>query len=183
MSLKYEQPVYRFRHLPTGNLIGTFFVTQAVIDATRNAVISFEQSGIEDGGHEGLAYWCGREAAGSTVFLHVVVPETDHGPGHVSASKSAIGLAARHARRLQLGLLCQIHSHPGDDARHSDGDDELILLPFEGMLSVVVPHFGRGFRTITDACVHQYRTGRWVLCSRTSVQAHFVVIPAMEDLR
>jgi len=34
-----------------------------------------------------------------------------------------------------MGILCQVHSHPGSDTRHSDGDDELVLLPFEGMLS------------------------------------------------
>jgi hypothetical protein len=183
MTVQYRQPVHRLYPLPTGDLRGTFLVSEPVIDATRGALISFAKVGRKDGGHEGLVYWCGREVGAVTLFVHALVPDVDHGPQHVLVSKAAVGRAARHARNLKLGLLCQVHSHPGDDARHSDGDDKLILLPFDGMLSVVLPHFGREFRSMTDACVHQYQNGRWILCSRASVDAQLVVVPAFADLR
>jgi len=175
--------VYRTRPLPAGDLRGTFLVSQAVLDATRAALTSFAPRDAADGGHEGIVYWCGRELADLTVFLHAVVPEADHGPQHVFVSKAAVGQMQRHARRLRLGVLCQVHSHPGADARHSDGDDELILLPFEGMLSIVVPNFGRGWGCISDTCVHQFQAGRWVLCSVASLRERLITIPAEHDLR
>jgi len=48
----------------------------------------------------------------------------------------------RAARRLGLAVMAQVHSHPGADTRHSDGDDELIVLPREGMFSLVIGRYG-----------------------------------------
>ena len=58
----------------------------------------------------------------------------------------------------------QAHSHPCADARD---DDELALLPFEGMMSVVTASFGIAVRSIADVCVPQYQDGR-----RTDGSAH-----------
>ena len=55
--------------------------------------------------------------------------------------------------------------------RHSDGDDELIVMPFENMLSLVAPFYGRTVSSITDFSIHQFQNHRWVLCSRDSVPA------------
>jgi proteasome lid subunit RPN8/RPN11 len=98
-------------------------------------------------------------------------------------NQEEIGRTQRAARASKLGVLCQVHSHPGNDARHSDGDDELVLLPFEGMLSIVVPRFGLFMRSIADVCVHQFQDGRWVLCSSASVDSQLTVVSANQDLR
>jgi hypothetical protein len=158
-------------------------VCQPVLDATGQALVTFLDRGIADGGHEGIVYWCGHEAPDITVFLHAIIPEAEHGPQSVMVSRASVGRAQRHARSLGLGLLSQIHSHPGTDARHSDGDDDLILLPFEGMLSIVVPNFGRHFRRLSDACVHQFQDGRWVLCTASSLRTRFITVPSVHDLR
>lgn len=177
-----RRPVYRNSPLPEGEVRGLYFVPQPIIDATRNALIDFCLAGIRDGGHEGIAYWAGRESGDSTIFLQAIVPHAEHGPGRVMVSREEVGRMQRKARESRLGLLCQVHSHPGWDARHSDGDDSLILLPFENMLSVVVPHFGVGFTNITDCCVHQFQDGLWVYCSPRSVADHIVVVPTTECL-
>jgi hypothetical protein len=176
-------PVYRTRSLPAGELRGQFFLAEPVIAATREALTSFALAGIRDGGHEGMAFWAGYEAGNATVILQAIVPNAAHSNQRVMATAAAVGDAARTARRTGLGVLCQVHSHPGDDARHSDGDDELILLPFEGMLSVVIPNFGLHFEGLAGACVHQFQSGRWVLCSQESVRAHATVISSRIDLR
>src|SRR5688572_26474200 len=178
-----EWPVYRTRPLPSGELRGTFFVPEPVVLATRDALGSFAVAGINDGGHEGIAYWVGRETGELTVFLQCVVPAADHAAQRVSVSRAEIGRVARTARSKNMGVLCQVHSHPGRDARHSDGDDELVLLPFENMLSVVAPRFGMEWGKMADVCVHQYQGGQWVLCSPRSVAAQFVVVPTAMDLR
>ncbi len=67
---------------------------------------------------------------------------------------------------MGLGLLAQVHSHPGEDARHSDGDDKMVVAPYQGMLSIVVPHYGHvGMTPLSEVGVHQFQDGHWVLCS------------------
>jgi len=180
-----DLPVHRTRPLPAGDLRGSFVLAESVIPATREALVSFALAGIEDGGHEGMAFWAGRESegCGPTVILEVIVPDAEHSNQRVMASAEAVGSAARVARAHSVGILCQIHSHPGRDTRHSDGDDRLILLPFEGMLSIVVPEFGIRFTQLSQASVHQFQDGRWVLCSAASVAAGIVIAPAQVDLR
>jgi hypothetical protein len=39
--------------------------------------------------------------------------------------------------------VAQIHTHPGSFASHSDIDDEFVLVPSPGFVSVVVPDYGR----------------------------------------
>lgn len=178
-----DRPVYRFRPLPRGELRGLFLLAEPVLTATRNALVSFALAGIEDRGHEGIAYWTGREASDCTVFMQAVVPVAEHSHGRVMVSREEIGRTQRAARRDQCAVLCQVHSHPGADARHSDGDDELVLLPFEGMLSIVAPHFGLDLQGITDLSVHQFQDNRWVLCSPESVSRGLIVVPIVRDLR
>jgi hypothetical protein len=178
-----DLPVYRLTDLPRGDLQGGFFLTRDLLLATRDALVSFALAGIRDGGHEGIAYWAGRSVNGITLFLQVYVPEAEHGPGSVHVSAHEIGRVARHARRDGLGILCQVHSHPGSDARHSDGDDHLVLLPFDGMLSIVAPHFGVELTSIENTQVHQFQRDRWVLCSNASVRTQMTVMPSIVDLR
>jgi hypothetical protein len=178
-----DRPVYRRHPLPRGELRGLFLLAEPVLIATCDALLSFALAGIYDGGHEGIAYWAGREMSECTVFLQTIVPVADHSHGRVMVSRDEIGRTQRAAHANKLGVLCQIHSHPGDDARHSDGDDELVLLPFEGMLSIVSPRFGIDVRNIADLCIHQHQDGRWVLCSPESVARQLLVVPTVQDLR
>ncbi len=177
------QPIYRTRPLPVGHLEGEFVITESVITGTGTALTSFALAGLRDGGHEGLVYWLGREIGRLQVILSVLVPRCDHSARRVMVSRLEVGRAARCARSMNLGILAQVHSHPGKDARHSDGDDELILLPFEGMLSVVVPDFGTTVRSVSDLTVHQYQQEQWVWCTPESVIACTTIVPATSDLR
>ena len=178
-----DPPVYRTRALPTTDLAGSFLVAAEVLTATQRALQQFALDGIRDGGHEGMAFWAGRDVGRHTMFLQAVVPDAEHTYGRVHSSKSAVGSAARAARDYNLGILCQVHSHPGSDTRHSDGDDDLVLLPFEGMLSIVVPNFGLKLESIAQASVHQFQNGRWALCSAASVENGIKVFPSEVNLR
>jgi len=178
-----DRPVYRTKPLPRGVIRGRYVVAEPLIPATHDALISFALAGIDDGGHEGIAFWAGREVGDWTVLVQAVVPDAEHSDRRVMVGREAVGRAGRVARRQGLGILCQVHSHPGGDARHSDGDDELVLLPFENMLSIVVPRFGRYFTDLAGTCVHQFQNGRWVLCSPESVAQSMIVVPSVVDLR
>jgi proteasome lid subunit RPN8/RPN11 len=178
-----DRPAYRRLPLPRGELRGIYLLAESVLVATRDALVNFALAGIDDGGHEGIAYWAGREMSDCTVFLQAIVPVAEHSQGRVMVTREEIGRTQRAARANQLGVLCQVHSHPGGDARHSDGDDKLVLLPFEGMLSIVAPRFGIYARCIKDLCIHQFQEGRWVLCSPHSIERQLMVVPAAQDLR
>lgn len=58
-------------------------------------------------------------------------------------------------------LIAQIHTHPSE-AFHSKTDDLHPVSHKLGFLSVVVPRFGRGVRSIGDCRAYEYRgSGRW----------------------
>lgn len=177
-----EPRIHRTMPLARGLLKGKYIVTEALIDATRRALVKFCDPHVHSIRHEGLVFWGGMEVGGVTLLTTAVVPETDHCPHGVFVNEAAVGAAARLLRQHDLGLLCQVHSHPGCDARHSDGDDELIVLPFEGMLSIVAPYFGRELKSIFDAQVHQYQGGKWVLCNRQSVQRRVYQVPTAVNI-
>lgn len=178
-----DMPVYRTRALPQCDLEGRFLLPDVVVAQTREALVSFALAGIRDRGHEGLVFWAGLQHGELTTFTTVVVPEADHSAQGIFVQEPAYGRAVAEAKRVGVVILAQVHSHPGADARHSDGDDNLIIMPFEGMLSVVVPNYGVGWQRLTEAKVHQFRSRRWNLCSEASVRRGITVAPSVVDTR
>lgn len=168
------------RTLPTGALNGNFVITEGALSAAERLLPTFRGS---DGDHEGMVFLLGIEQPERTIFTSVIAPAASHSTGHVKAAAESVAAAARLARGHGLGLLGQIHSHPGGWTEHSEGDDELVLMPFEGMISIVVPHYGHhGLRPIDSLGVHQYQRGRWVLTT-AGVTERFTVAPSGLDIR
>lgn len=161
--------VHRTRPLPRGPLRGRYSMAHGVIERTRRELQAFDEAGRHEGGHEGICYWAGRETLGLTTLDAVIVPVAHHQRFGVFVSEAAFADAARRARAMDLGILAQVHSHPGHDTRHSDGDDDLVVMPFENMLSLVAPHYGRLLGSIGDFSIHQFQDHRWVLCRPNSV--------------
>lgn len=176
--------VHRFTFLPEAPARGRLVVAADVLEATARTLRTFRGETFHGHSlpHEGLVYWAGRIIGGSSYVLSAIVPECDHGPGRVMADEHSVGEIARHARAMQLALIAQVHSHPDDDTRHSDGDDQLILMPFEGMFSLVVGTYGEGAMTPEQgAGLHQFQDGRWVRVKPSS--GVLVVVPSTKDLR
>jgi proteasome lid subunit RPN8/RPN11 len=151
--------VHRRSPLPQAAARGRLIVADQVLAPTSAAL---QRSHGPDGPHEGLVLWLGRTVGASTLVLAMTEPDTDHGPQHVFCDERAVGDAARTAHAAGLGVVAQVHSHPGADTRHSDGDDSLILMPFENMFSLVAGLYGRGSLLQPAASLHQYQDGRWV---------------------
>jgi proteasome lid subunit RPN8/RPN11 len=94
----------------------------------------------------------------------------------VFTDEAALGAASRLARARRLSVVAQVHSHPGADTRHSDGDDHLIVMPFEGMFSLVVGRYGHGgIEPASGAGLHQFQDGRWV--EVTNSEHAFITVP------
>ena len=170
-----------WRTLPRGELRGEFAIAEGAVLAIERILPSFRGP---DGDHEGIVFLLGRELEALTLLTTALAPDADHGPGHVICEPNAVAAAQRAGRDSGLALLAQLHSHPTDWIEHSEGDDELVLMPFEGMLSIVAPWYGRvGLQPLHGLGVHQFQNGRWVLAEPGSVREHLRVLPAEIDLR
>jgi hypothetical protein len=166
-------PVHRLTPLPTALNRGRLIVPEKVLAATKAVLQRFHGS---NGRHEGLAYWMGRRCDMDALVMSVVVPISDHGPQHVFVSEAEVGKMSRRGRSMGLAIVAQVHSHPGGDTRHSDGDDKLILMPYEGLFSLVIGNYGDGSPLPTQgAGLHQYQDRRWVQIAPAPPDAIIVV--------
>jgi hypothetical protein len=166
--------VHRRRLLPEAPARGRLIVAEAVLDETSTAL---RASRGRHGRHEGIVFWAGRLCGTDTLVTAALLPRAEHGPGFVHVSHGDVGWMGRAARHLGLAVMAQVHSHPGADTRHSDGDDELIVLPREGMFSLVVGRYGDGPADPRQgAGLHQFQDGRWVRV--TPADAAFIVVTA-----
>jgi proteasome lid subunit RPN8/RPN11 len=164
--------VHRRTPLPISEARGQLIVAHQVLAATGAAL---QSSRDPNGPHEGLVLWLGRTVGTSTLVLAMTQPDTDSGPQYVFCDERAVGDAARTAHAVGLGVVAQVHSHPGTDTRHSDGDDSLVLMPFENMFSLVIGRYGRGALLPPTAGLHQYQDGRWVQVANNDAM---IVAPA-----
>lgn len=165
---------YRTRPIPKGTLSGRleisptlFTKTSEIFSSSRNSLNQLCES---------LVFWCGTETPTGFRLDTILAPELNNGPQFVSVTAKEFGKCSKLARANKVSILCQVHSHPGSNACHSDGDDHLIIMPFESMISIVVPNFGRRFSNIQQCCVHQFQARNWVLCSPKSVQEKTIYI-------
>ena len=157
-----------------GELRGRHVFAPSIVGSSASILKEYAQHG-----HEGLTLLLGVRDSSASHYLSVAAPKTLHGPRSVLFDAQSFGAVVRSCREHNLAVLAQLHSHPGDDARHSDGDDELIPLPFEGMLSLVVPRYGAGLEVLEDFVVHQFQDGHWVHTPDATLHA----LPTLLDLR
>ncbi len=151
--------VHRTKLLPRRAAIGRLVVTDAVV---RRSSELLRIAGARTPSHEGLVWWMGREVDGDTLVLACHQPRCRSGPQFVQADEAAAGAAGRVARAQRLGIVAQVHSHPGRDTRHSDGDDDLVFMPYHGMFSLVVSEYGEGsLLPEHGAGLHQFQNGQW----------------------
>jgi proteasome lid subunit RPN8/RPN11 len=158
---------------PDGPAVGKLLVAEQVLAPSRAAL---QASSRQHEPHEGLVFWIGRTIGADTLVLSVVVVPTDHHRDGVFVNEHTVAATARAARRVGLGLVAQVHSHPSADTRHSVGDNKLITMPFSGMFSLVVADYGRGsLLPAQGAGLHQYLHSRWVRLTSDAM----VIVPAL----
>lgn len=167
--------------LPVRPLRGRYAITEHAIDQAERLLPTYRGP---DGNHEGILFFAGRELGDLTLYTTVIAPNADHGPHRVHCDEHAVLEVAQEARRRGLGLLAQLHSHPSAWTEHSSGDDHMTLMPFEGMLSLVAPHYGlQSLRPLHTLGIHQFQDGRWVACEPRSIRSQLVLVPSSIDLR
>jgi proteasome lid subunit RPN8/RPN11 len=84
----------------------------------------------------------------------------------------------------QLELVGQIHSHPGSFVDHSDGDDDMALMPYDGFYSLVVPNYASiGMQPLTICGIHVFEQSRFRRLKDSEVAKRFRVVDHLADLR
>jgi len=157
---RWFMPVNRDERLPQCAARGNLLVCESVLNATQLALQARDGNGDPC---ENLVLWAGRYEGSDSLVVAAIVPRANHALGSVRLCESDYGAAALSARSLRLGLIGQVHTHPGQDTRHSSGDDTLVIMPRENMFSLVVAAYGHGgMRPEDGAGLHQFQDGRWV---------------------
>lgn len=169
------------RRLSDAALRGRFLILEPVITELERTLPTYRGP---DGHHEGIAFLCGFERTGTTIFTTAIFPKADHRAGYVRCDEAQFAAASSAARSYGLGVLAQVHTHPHGRTGHSWGDDDMVRPAYEGMLSIVVPDYGlTGLRPLDSLGIHQLQNGRWTLAERASVRENFLILPAGRDLR
>lgn len=130
---------------------------------------------------EGVVYWFGIEASDSAVVTTLVVPDADTSDGCVRTSTLANAEAISLLVGTPLVYLGQVHSHPGAAVSHSDVDNEETFAQFDGVLSIVVPWFGRYGLRLEECGVHRHIGGQFRRIR--DISEHVRILPSFADLR
>lgn len=179
MNRKWIRSPLRDSPLPTTKLEGQFRIAADTVWRIYEVLRRQSAHGPSDSGNEGLVFLAGNRTDRETVYSTVIVPAVRNTHSSVFVDAKEFGKCAKRARQDNLLILAQLHSHPGSCCHHSDGDDRLIMLPFEGMLSIVVPNYGEVDVPFENCGVHQLRDGVWHFCTEKSVRKHFKIIPSV----
>lgn len=123
---------------------------------------------------EGLVYWAGERDDKKIIIKAVIAPSIISNEywlevGHQSNSKVIDILGD-----LEQIHLAQIHSHPSKWVGHSETDDKNASFKHNGLLSIVVPHFGmEGMKNLSDCGVHRFMDGRFAQLNKKYIRKHF----------
>lgn len=159
----------------------TVWVGLSVIERT---VEVLQESGTSEERHEGVAYWAGRRLGADVIVTTCIVPAARTTWGSFQTSSQTNAKVVMYLASAGLELLGQVHSHPGAHVDHSDGDDERALMPYEGFLSIVVPHYARrGMRPLTRCGVHVFENGWFSRLNNHDVEGRIHVVEELADLR
>jgi proteasome lid subunit RPN8/RPN11 len=141
-------------------------------------------SGDDQEAHEGVAYWAGHRAGTDAFVTTCIAPAAITTWGSFDTSARTNASVVMYLANAGLELIGQVHSHPGSRVDHSDGDDERALMPYEGFLSVVVPHYGHhGMRPLTMCGIHVFEKPRFRRLRSSEIDARFHVVDDFADLR
>jgi len=166
---------------PDGPREMTFWVSAGLLKRTATVL---RQSGNKEQSHEGVAYWAGRRGGNDCVVTTCIAPAARTTYGSFDISSETNARVVMYLASAGLELLAQVHSHPGAAVGHSDGDDDRALMPYEGFLSIVVPHYGgRGMRPLTICGVHVFERGGFRRLASAEIEDRFRIFDEIVDLR
>lgn len=148
-------------------------IAQNLVTRTVEALRSFGQTRCE-----GLVLWLGTssgyEARISDAWIPPQTPiRSESGVGYMVSGETLTEIS-RECRRKGVGLVAQVHSHPGR-AYHSSADDRYAVVTTNGGFSLVVPNFGAGPAHIATWAVYRLKGRDWAEMTPREVASTFIV--------
>jgi hypothetical protein len=126
--------------------------------------------------NEGLVYWCGNREKNKVNITSAIAPETDSSPTQVSTSYNSNAQFVRALSENNIIHIGQVHSHPGTWVDHSEGDDRWAPFKIRGLLSIVIPVYGKvGMQPLYKCGVHRFDGKDFNRLSINYVKKHFTV--------
>jgi hypothetical protein len=160
---------YKPKKVPITPGPAKLLVTAAVLDDLMAALIRSQRQR-----HEGIVYLLGRTDGAVTLAVAVFAPDAQTTPGSFHVPTRAMVSCMQAAARLELQLVAQVHTHPGQ-AYHSDGDVEGAKIRYPGYTSLVLPDYGRHLPSLAGAAAYLWQKPYgWIELSDDDI----IIIPA-----
>ena len=128
------------KNKPENNLIAEMYkiiITTGCISAIQQCLAKDTRKK-----HEGIAYLLGQVSENRTIAVAAICPKASTTYGSFSVTSKDMARVIRTANKLNVQVVGQVHSHPGD-AFHSDGDNNGANIAYRGYVSIVLPQYGR----------------------------------------
>lgn len=151
-------------------------------NAIEDSVKVFREYAAEYPSNEGIVYWAGTREKQKNIIRYVVAPKAETHWGGVRVSHDANFEFVKFLTKNKLVQIGQVHTHPGRWVDHSDGDNRDAAFKVNGLLSLVVPHYGKKGMTPLSKCgVHRFWDGRFTRLSNKYIRKHFIVSSGLES--
>lgn len=157
------------------------YLSIEVLHRTVNLLRSYRD---KKGNHEGIVYWTGITTDKFWFITTCIAPKAVTSRGSFSTDIKANADVISFINKYGLHLLAQVHSHPGKNVNHSNGDDKNAFMPYDGFLSIIVPEYSvKGMRPLSICGIHRFTKGRFKRLSYEEIKNHFITLPLFEDMR
>ena len=138
----------------------------------------FQIAGLEF--KENIAYWIGEldgvDAKISNVIFAEDYPEFENNQYSAKVPLQSTFMIAEQIHKSKGILIAQIHSHP-IEAFHSWIDDERPISHRKGLISIVVPYFGKDVHDFSKCKIYEYLGGgKWDELSDDEVSVRFQIL-------
>lgn len=149
-------------------------IPKSVISDTVKVLQDYASLGLS---HEGLVYWGGTVNDKQIHVSAVFAPKADSTEGSVSTSHASNFIFVKELNTRNLVQVAQVHSHPGTFVEHSEGDDMWAPFKAEGLVSIVVPNYGKtGMLPLHKCGVHLYKNNSFHRLSNKQIRKQFEIV-------
>lgn len=126
---------------------------------------------------EGVVYWSGKRLSDLEVLIDcAVAPRIRARRYHFQVDHHANAAFVDFINDNDRIYISQVHSHPGTFVDHSEVDDNETAFRSEGLVSIVVPVYGRlGMLPLTECGVHRYQQNEFFRLADDYVARHFQI--------
>jgi hypothetical protein len=130
---------------------------------------------------EQVAYLDGVETEAVAIVTTMTFPNAILQRGGFSVPASSMSEAGQHLG--PLARIAQVHTHPGEWVGHSGTDNEQAYSKHDGAVSIVIPNYGKGVRTISNVGIHVCNNFKWRMLPAAEKESFLRIVPTLFDFR